>query len=70
MTGGQGSTTARDDGLPRCRERRANGERRRNAGGWFELRARRDGIGGDRRQSPGDGSPRARLLALWRRVRP
>jgi len=50
-------------------ERRERGERRRSAAGLFELRARREGIGGDRRRTrPGDAA-RRRLQALWRRVR-
>jgi len=46
-------------------ERRSNGERRRSSRGWFELRARRDGIGTDRRGSAGNAN---RLSwAFWRR---
>jgi hypothetical protein len=44
-------------------DRRARGDRRR--GGLFELRARREGVGGDRRSRAS-----GRLRAFWRRVRP
>lgn len=48
-------------------DRRAHGERRRNADGLFELRARREGVGGDRRQQPRVGAAtRRRLRGLWR----
>jgi len=50
------------------RERRERGERRRSAAGLFEVRARREGIGGDRRRA--GAAAGCRLRALWRRVRP
>lgn len=46
-------------------DRRSEGERRRSARGWFELRARRDGVASDRRQA-GERRGRA-LLGFWRR---
>jgi hypothetical protein len=51
-------------------ERRERGERRRSAAGLFEVRARREGIGGDRRRSRVGAATRRRLRAIWRRVRP
>lgn len=49
-------------------DRRSEGERRRSARGWFELRARRDGVATDRRQAAERRSGAGRvLLGFWRR---